>query len=248
MFENLSFFDLEILERIINNWIEFKELALVPRSGYGKYGIYPEPDPLDHSRWESDLEHTAGLWKLVKLLQQNFPGQFFNYWELQDALEIADLHELGEKVTGDICDDGERDSETLDLAERQFIKEAYLTGYSKANAEHLYELFCQFQNRSTKFGRTMYCCDKTEAMLQGLLYEKQGRGGQLFYGEASPLEIEGARVANNNKLVDIWLYSFIKNAKNYEYFEFFINFIVKAAQIVRKVEDPFPWLHKILKK
>ena len=248
MYEKILAENGKIITRLINNWMEFKELTLTPRSGYAKYGIYPDPDPLDYSRWESDLEHTAGLWKLVKLIQQNFPEQFFKYWELQDALEIADIHEIGEKITGDICDDGERDNATLDLVERQFIRETYLVGYSKSTAEHLFELFCQFQNRSTRFGQTMYCCDKAEAMLQGLLYEKQKRGGHLLYANAAPLEIEGARVANTDRLVDVWLYSFVKNAKKYEYFDFFIALIVCAARMVRKVDDPFPWLKPLLEE
>ncbi len=241
-------YDEVTLKRLANNWTEFKGLALIPRSGYWRYGIYPEPDLRDWSRWESDLEHTAGLWKLVKLIQQNFPSQFFDYWEIQDALEIADIHEIGEKATGDVCDDGERDAETLDAVERDFIQKTYLVGYSKTTAERLFKRFVEFQERSTHFGRLMYCCDKCEALLQGLLYEKQGRGGQLYYSDASPLEIEGARYANNNKLVDVWLYSFVKNAREYEHFDFFMELIITAAKLVRGVDSPFPWLDELINK
>ncbi len=245
MFKN---YDEITLKRIINNWFEFKGLSLIPRSGYWRYGIYPEPDVRDWSRWESDLEHTAGLWKLVKLIQQNFPGKFFDYWEIQDGLEIADIHEIGEKVTGDICDDGQRDAETLDAIERDFIQKSYLVGYAEQTAKRLFERFVEFQNRSTHFGRLMYSCDKCEAMLQGLLYESQGRGGHLYYTDASPLEVEGARYANNDKLVDIWLYSFVKNAKDYEHFDFFVELIVNAAQMIRNTKEPFPWLEKFIEE
>lgn len=235
---------------MVENWFEFKGMSLVPRIGYGKYGVYPDPypNPCNSSRWESDLEHTAGLWKLTKLIQQNFPGEVFEYWELQDALEIADIHEIGEQVTGDVCDDGDRDARTLDTIEREFIKKTYLVGYSKKMAKHLYKRFVEFQERSTCFGRTMYCCDKCEAILQGLFYEKQGRGGRLYYITASRLELEAARRTNSYDLVDVWLYSFVKNAHGYEYFELFIDLIVTAGQIIRGTDDPFPWLGDMIKQ
>lgn len=241
-------YDEKVLDRVIKNWMEFKEMSLIPRAGYAKYGIYPEPDYLDNARWESDLEHTAGLWKLVKLIQQNFPGEIFQYWEIQDGLEIADIHEVGEKVTGDVCDDGQRDAEELDKIEQDFVREVYLVGYSRKSAAHLFNRFVEFQKRSTHFGRLMYCCDKCEAILQGLLYEKQGRGGKMYYADSSPLEIEGARVTNSYKLVDVWAYSFVKNAKDYEHFGFFVELITKAAQIVRNEDDPFPWIRLIVEK
>lgn len=247
-------YDEEVLARMVRNWAELKGLQFVPRAGYARYGTYKLPPDaqmnrfVDPNRWESDLEHTAGLWKLVKLLQLFFPDRFFEYYEYQDALEIAELHEIGEKVTGDVCDDGTRNAELLDQMERDFIQQVYLADYSDEELiSRLFGKFVEFQERSTLFGRTMYCLDKTEAMLQSLIYEACGRGGRLNPYRASAMEAEGMRIAGTNRTVDIWLYSFVKNAKDYECFRLCLELVIKAAQMLTDESSPFLWLDNVLK-
>lgn len=220
------------------SYSNFKSLSTVIRSGFGLYGIYPY-NPSDKSpKPESDLEHTAGMVILIQLLSIYFP-EIIPKTQLNDYIFGAEIHELGEILTGDIPDDGNRNEQEKDCIEKQAISN-FLSNLPEPYRSKGELLFEDFQKRSTTFGQILYCIDKTEAVLQGLVYEKSGHPGLLtFKTNCSPADKEYAKKTSSNNLVDIFALSFFEKAKNYTNAIFFAKLIDVAVRNVRG--RPFVW-------
>lgn len=237
-------YDKNKLKAVVDAYHSIKKGCSIERQGYVRYGVYKSLE--EDARSESVLEHSTGVWALLRAMQTHFPDLVFSYWrDWEDAKDLAILHDIGETQTGDVCDDGTRE-ESVDILERAFVQKACELTFGKSTAERLFKKFVEFQEKSTNFGRVLYMADKVEAVLQGLQYEKAGHGGKIDYISASAFELEGARETESEELADIWLYSFAKNANKYDYFELFLEIVIMAGQMVRKTEEPFPWLEKVI--
>lgn len=213
---------------------EFKRLGFVTRSGFGLYGIYPygeEERSLTPKR-ESDLEHTAGMQNLIRLISFSFP-EIIPVTQLHDYLFGAELHEIGEIETGDIPDDGNRNENEKDRIEMLKIKD-YLSKLPEPYRSQGELIFEEFQKRNTTFGQILYCIDKTEAILQGLVYEKHGHPGIL---KNKPIVSVSDRIyakkTDSTSLVDIFALSFFIKSKDYTDVLFFSKLIETAITDVR---------------
>ena len=175
---------------IWQKYLILKSECEVVRAGFGIYGIYPYKlgARSDWSRSESDLEHTAGMVILTMLMAMYHP-EIVPPSEVALYMMAALLHEVGETEIGDIPDDGSRNEAEKITRERQ-------------------DALIEFQDLTTRRGRVLYCLDKVEALLQGLRYERDGRGGDVRNKEAmmclSAQDQRGIERSQSTRLVDIW--------------------------------------------
>lgn len=218
------------------------------RSGYGLYGIYPfdMSKPFDFSRSESDAEHVFGTEFLAKPLAEYFP-EIIPYGEQLDYLDMLRLHEMGENVLGDWPDNGNRDEKAKDQAEFAYLS-TYLKFYPDAYRDKMLIIFKEMQTKATERGRTLYCLDKTEAILQNLIYEAQGRGGDLdkrltFIAESTTRDQWEYEMTGSTKPADMWSFGFFKKCAEYEHIKVFKDIIIAAALDIRG--EPFAWLDKL---
>ena len=218
------------------------------RSGYGLYGIYPfdMSKPFDYSRSESDAEHVIGTEFLARPLAEYFP-EIIPYCEQSDYLDMLRLHEMGENVLGDIPDNGNRDETAKDEAEFAYLS-MYLKFYPEAYRSKMLIIFKEMQTKATERGRTLYCIDKTEAILQNLIYERQGRGGDLnkrltFITEPTTRDKWEYEMTGSSKPADMWSFAFFKKCEDYEHIKVFRDIIVLAAREIRG--ELFNWLDKL---
>lgn len=239
-------------QKIWKGYYQFKSLAYVVRAGFGYTGIYPiypndlKPDKNRKPLPESDLEHVAGMIKLVRLISWYFP-EIIPKEQLDDFLFGAELHEMGELLTGDIIDDGVRNENDKDFLEAIEIRE-YLRNYApEEEYSRGIKIFKEMQEKKTVFGQTLYFIDKLEANLQAVYYESLGHPGRLSYKEKhyGPLSNRDKRQRNftgSDKIVDNWTYGFVEKMEklHFKFAKEFYEIMSAAVQEVRK--KPFSWI------
>lgn len=225
---------------------EFKELGRVVRGGLGSCGIYPwspsyptwQPDhPLPP---ESDLEHTAGMMKLARLISWYYP-EVIGKALLDDFIFGAEIHEMGERTSGDILDDGTRNDAEKDALETKII-ETYLNLAPEPERLRGIRIFGEMRDKTTEFGRTLYCLDKTEAILQAIFYERSGHPGRLDYklktfGSLSERDRHSIAAVNTDNISDCWAHAFAERAEreHFEHRAIFLGIIHAAIKETRGV-------------
>ena len=219
-----------------------KGFGTVIRSGFGLYGIYKLPETFyDEGRSESDAEHTLGTLILLRLISEFQPEvlEKLNYRELNDVLL---LHEIGEIELGDIPDDGSRNEDFKNQTEYR-VAESFVKVFG--NRRRIMHIFKNFQKRARRTGELLYMIDKAEAILQGLIYEKQGRGGHLFKKPAEVTERDrlSYEATGRDDLVDIWAYGFVKRSRKFRFYEQIFSIIEEAVIDVRG--KSFDWIDKV---
>ena len=236
-------------------WIgykNFKSLAYVVRSGFGYYGIYPiHPEDLKPKKGrkplpESDLEHVAGMIHLARLISWYYP-EIIPKDQLDDFIFGAEIHEIGELLTGDTIDDGERNEEDKGILETLEIR-TYLRDC--APSEELSRgllIFEEMRDKKTDFGKTLYFLDKIEAILQTIYYESLGYPGRLsykenHYGSVSKRDKREREFTGSDKIADNWAYGFVKKAEqlDFKFTHEFFEIMQTAVQDVRG--RPFSWI------
>lgn len=185
-----------------------KSQSKVIRTGFGLTGIYPydAENPVELSRSESDLEHVMGTVILASLISAYYP-ETIPAAELSDAILLLSHHELGEIGIGDLPDDGSHDQNAKDAAELGAMR-AYCDDLPSDLGWKLLVNFMEFQTKTSSRGQVCYCIDKLEAVLQGLLYETEGRVGDLAKkrttGEISERDKAYIQRTGTTRLVDCW--------------------------------------------
>lgn len=223
------------------------------RSGCGLHGIYPydKNHPHDFTRSESDAEHVFGCIILAMNIMEVFP-YLIPVERRYKVIQCLAVHELGENDTGDVPDDGTRDDAKKDADEFEYVRE-YLSHWGldsmeSANAQQILKVFREMQEKSTELGRFIYCVDKTEAILQNLIYETEGRTGSFevkkkFVKEMSERDRMEVEATKSDKVADNWAYGFYIRYRNLEYFDIFFSIIRAAAKDVRG--EDFKWLDNV---
>ena len=232
------------------------------RSGCGLHGIYPydKNHPHDFTRSESDAEHVFGCIMLAMNVMEIFP-YLIPVERRYEVIRCLAVHELGENDTGDVPDDGARDNAKKDADEYEYVRN-YLSCWDitsagaggdliypqcmkSVSAQQILKVFREMQEKSTELGRFIYCVDKTEAILQNLIYETQGRTGSFegkkkFVKEMSERDRMEVEATKSDKVADNWAYGFYDRCRNIEYFDIFFSIIRAAAKDVRG--EDFNWL------
>lgn len=193
---------------IWQKYLILKSECEVVRAGFGIYGIYPYTlgARSDWSRSESDLEHTAGMVILTMLMAMYHP-EIVPPSEVALYMMAALLHEVGETEIGDIPDDGSRNEAEKITRERQVMMR-FVSDLPGPYGSQLMDALIEFQDLTTRRGRVLYCLDKVETLLQGLRYERDGRGGDARNKEAmmrlSAQDQRGIERSQSTRLVDVW--------------------------------------------
>lgn len=230
-------------QQVWQKYYYLKRESRVVRSGFGLYGVYDyDPEqPFDGARSESDLEHTAGMTALTTLTSLYYP-ELIPPAELSLYLAAAQLHEIGEVELGDLPDDGTRNEQQKCQAERAAV-ERYVRDLPAPFGAELAMFFIEFQHRSTRRGRILYGLDKLEAVLQGLIYEREGRGGHSLNKsrrrKLSAQDRQNIADTGSPKLADIWAVHFMERILATPEEPVFLEVLEAAVRDVRG--EWFPW-------
>ncbi len=145
-------------------------------------------------------------------------------------------HEIGEKKLGDLPDDGRRDEEAKNRTELEAIRDFCRT-LPPDLGNRLLNDFMELQTRNSRRGQIAFCIDKSEAVLQSLLYEADGRGGNLtnkaITSKISEQDAYYMRMTKSSALVDNWAAHFLDKAKGMECLPVFEEILRAAVENVR---------------
>lgn len=231
-------------QRIWQIYRILKTESEVIRSGFGTYGVYDYEVGVsfDMNRSESDLEYTAGMQILVMLITALFPD-LFSEEDKQTMLYTTLIHEVGERKFGDIPDDGNRDEERKNRLELEAVTDI-LKGLPEDLAEKVRFDFMAMQMRSSKLGQFLYCADKVEAVLQGLIYEDEGRGGDLkIKKDWTSQDRRGSETTGSTALADVWAVHFLEVTSKMYAQKLFIGILRAAVEDVRG--EWFAWINNV---
>ncbi len=225
-------------------------LIYIGEKGYMKY----PPGTFDEFPIDNDLFHSAGFSKLMELISSYYPDVI-----LPDILEsyriVAEYHDTGELLHGDIPSDGRRDNKRLDAEEKAFAFELIDEIYPPEKAAYIKALINSFENRLSPFGQKSFMGDKTQALLMCLLYESLGckadiRKKYTDYGinldecdDYKSVEYTGTYLPMDN-----WLYTTLvePGVLDYPGLSVFLEVIQSATFSVRGRE--ITWLNDFLNR
>lgn len=236
----------QIAEKIWQTYKFYKAESHVVRSGFGLYGIYAYDRlvPFVINKPESDLEHSAGVAMLIHLLAIFCP-ELIPPAELASFMLAAEAHEIGEVLIGDIPDDGQRD-EALKIKQEKAAVAKFAEALPEVVRADLLKFFDEFDDKSSKRGRILYCADKIEAVLQGLLYESKGLVGDIRCKEhivkLSEQDQRGVAKSGSFRLADIWAVHFVEKVRKYPEAEIFLEILDVAVHDVRG--EGFAWMEQ----
>ena len=211
----VEFQEFDEFDKIWMSYRMFKREAEVTRAGYYLCHIYPSPGTvymcpnsggwdyvrLGDVRSESDLEHSAGVSRLVSDMALWFPELFPNPL---CAAKLAQLHDIGEIYIGDIADDGNPAHAQKEDKEQEAFLEWLYTQPEKV-WEETYRYYIEFQDKSTPRGQAIYIADKLEAILQLLNYELQGMYGDVRSKEPpSERDLKFGETIGTYNATDVW--------------------------------------------
>ncbi|MEO0230674.1 MAG: HD domain-containing protein [candidate division WOR-3 bacterium] len=167
------------MHQILNFFEEVFRLKRTPRAGFWYYGV---KDP------ESVAEHIFGVALITyisgKLIIEK--GQNLN---LERAIKMAIIHELGEALIGDIH-----------LEARRYLGKCVDTGEQKAFEDisstlpislrdELLELYEEFNQGKTIEAKLVRSADKVDLLIQAHIYEKTGyKNLESFFNEDKNFE------------------------------------------------------------
>lgn len=198
----VKFQDFDEFDRIWMSYRMIKQEANIARAGYYLCQVYPEPTEEDFfTRFESDLEHSCGMTRLVSDMAEWFPELFP---DTESAIRLAQTHDVGEIYIGDIADDGSPAHAQKEDAEQVTFLE-WLYTQPKHVWEDTFQYYLEFQDKSTPRGQALYAADKLEAILQLLNYEMHGLYGDVrLKNPPSERDLKfGAKIGTYNA-TDVW--------------------------------------------
>lgn len=226
------------------NYALLKSQSKIIRSGFGLLGVYPYAvnNPVEPQRSESVLEHVAGTLILVNLISAYYP-EAIPRTELLAYILLLLHHETGEGKIGDLPDDGRRDEAEKNRIELEALK-AYSQTLPPDLGQDLVIDFMEFQSKISQRGQVTYCIDKIEAVFQGLLYEMEGRGGDMQNKakawKVSEQDQKYMVQTGTTRLVDNWAAHFLDKIKDLPCAPLFIEILRSAVEDVRG--EWFDWL------
>lgn len=194
----------------------FAKLSELERSGFGHYGVYKLcTEFINTNRSQSVAEHSASATfdlAIVKTHRVIVPicGSFYDML----AMNIHDFCELF--TGGDRDDDG-----TIDIAEKTKQEIAIFRIITKSM--HWYARW-QVMKRIVKFQEKkglLYKIDKNNALVFGLLYESEGRPGDLcnFHPglvNATAQDLSEVEATGSTSIPDMWGWHYRKNTSRDE--------------------------------
>lgn len=207
------------------------ESRLTLRMGFNMYGIHGSAVPSvgAANKPEYILEHMGGTVEILRLMFSYVP-QLQRGLDVALAYEIAHLHDIGEPLTGgDTVDDGTRNEAEKDSAELAAFRD-FVSQLPSTTRNRLVDGFQQFQEKSTKLGRLIYCADKSEAVAQGLVYARAGFSGnanfkQKHFDGVSDQDRACMAITGTKELAPNWALHLKQRIIDFPEAPHFLNFI-----------------------
>ena len=244
---------------IWKTYVNYREGDKVVRSGHGLCGVYDfsYDKALDPNYVENDTMHSSTAEEVANNIFRFFPS-IFPVREQKRIIDFLRYHDLGESKAGDKPDDGSTSKDEKVSAElEEFIRKVqYLPSYIQ---EQLIRDFVMFEHadfacweeESKRVMQFAKLCDKVDAPLAALLFEKQGRKGDLNY----KLKNFGSITEQDQNYIDqmhessqaaVWTAHMLDKFRDYENLDLFAEIVVAACRDVRGFV--FPGLYEFLKK
>lgn len=151
----------------INAFKVLASLKEIMRKGWIKRSV-------DINYQENDQTHT------IQMLA--FTSAYFRIYkptnlDLKRILEMIIIHEVGEKLAGDICDDGNIKHLTKHDIERKCVLETFTPLKS---GQYFISLWEEFESRETDEASFAYCVDKLDPVLKAKYIEQMTNHQGLF--------------------------------------------------------------------
>lgn len=165
--------------QILNFFEEVFRLKRTPRAGFWYYGV---KDP------ESVAEHVFGVALITyisgKILKEQ--GENLN---LERAIKMAIIHELGEALIGDIHLEARRYlGKSVEAGERKAFEDMAST-LPDSIKEELLDLYEEFDKGETIEAKLVRSADKVDLLIQAYVYEKTGQKNlESFFNEDKNFE------------------------------------------------------------
>lgn len=236
---------------------DYRHMCIVTRQGAVRTNIHAnapvsETAVFNINRVESDLEHCACFCKLQTLIAMNYP-HVIPIEELWKYHFLAEIHEEGEILNGDVPADGTRDDVALDRLEGNEIYSHLGANYPEEYRKLGWSLYQEFEKKDTPRGQVNYLGDKTDSFLMALYYESIGKFGDVMhkvraYGakETECVDIQSMKYTKTVSPVDNWLCAVLREpgALKYAHLDVFLEILQSAVFAVRKKE--MLWLNDFL--
>jgi len=167
----------------MENLFEFLEhayrLKRTPRAGFWYYGV---KDP------ETVAEHIFGVTLLVYILGSTLKEEGMNL-DLEKALKMAVIHELGEALIGDIHLESRRYiGKAVDEGERKAFYDM-VSKLPQTLRDEAFSLYKEFEEGLTQEAKLVRALDKLDLLLQAYIYEKSGyKNLENFFQEGKNFE------------------------------------------------------------
>lgn len=260
--KSLSVAEASDAEKFYNIWKLYdsmKETVNVIRTGYWRSGIYPKPteDQPQIDRGESDAEHGFGTAILADAVMRWFPEDTPTH-HLHDVLYMALVHDVGEVEIGDIPDNGSRNEDAKSRAELAIFQRIseYMPSESQDSFLDVFTLFDTWDSENCdRIGVFIAFCDKFEALLQLVRYEKAGLVGKTgFYPgyEKTARELDCEKAVDTDNALDCWTFGCMKRfgqaltTINDPLYRIFLGILTAAVIDVRGT--PFQWARAFYKE
>lgn len=191
-------------------------------------------------RIESVSEHTRGAMALAQSISRFMP-EVIPPAELPRYLELLQYHDLAENETGDIVDNGERDSNEKEKQEYNYMLKA-TEDWPAVNRNRLlrdYRIFLRPTDDSWSlvdrtFGENAKLCDKLDAVLRAIIYEANQASGEFTpHQELSSQDQRFVTLTRSRNTVDTWGAHFINLARNFIFYDHFLAILKVSVRELR---------------
>ena len=166
-------------QKLWDNWCKYDDLDSVYRQGFLKIrlqGFGPDAKKrLEKNHIETVLAHSARAAMLFSDMMDLYPGIFkdLDGADKYAALKVALTHDLGERIVGDVCDDGRKEHELKKGAESEAIAEHYF-GTSEEVYLQCASIHRSFENLDTLLGQAIKVADKLDFLAKLIRLHSQG--------------------------------------------------------------------------
>ena len=229
----------------------------VLRGGSGLNGIYPydKDYPFMDCYPESINTHHLGCVILANAIF-SMPFNAFSTREKNQILTFLACHDRGETETGDIPDDGTKGAVHSDIDQielNDFVRN--ISHFPVRIQEQLITNYCLFDglapmrlsNSDAKLAQFEKLCDKFESLLRSLVFEREGRGGDLMTkkevtGSLSESDQKYIDLIGTSSQMDVWYASILMKYHTFDFLPIFVQILDEAVFDVRS--EPLPWVEK----
>lgn len=166
-------------------------LKTIKRTGWIKWKV--------RGRKESIGDHVYGAQMLAYAMKYSYPEEFKNI-NIDRVIMMLSIHELGEIIIGDLTP---FQTSAQEKHEREVAAVKEVLSYIGCPPE-LFDLWLEFENRTTEDAWFAYFCDKCECDIQSKIYDEERR-------------VNLKKLASNESTNDVKVKELLEDAKKCPY-------------------------------